>query len=265
MNFFTLLKFWLLYFNSFFPAVPQMGQVEDGDCIFVQSFGRNRYGDVDLGRLIWNIRGVHRTSDIEALSLLMNYGFDPGKSNYALAQAAMNLCNKYRIPIIAQWEVVFAIYHIDFHWYTRNQHFIDTIWPPQQGYFATAHVKQISIEWMRNRGLGKPIEIAHPAMIARAIPIIWALGVIPIVQEVRMGKAEQSDLWMWDENSIQPWTRSWNNWRMREFQGRIAHVVSHLLGMLGLLPAFKALMPVKLKDQIPGDWIVFSPPKASRV
>ncbi len=258
--FWKTLQLWACYYLSFWPAVPGFGSVADADCLFVQAFGRNDYTDDELGKVIFRLRTEAKLDDLETLALLKQAGFRAGKSNSALASYAMRLHNQLgNVPIISQWEVLYAAYDLDPVWVMENINDLDFIWPPEEGYFATAHVKSMSKRMMEARGCNKPLEVAHPAMITRAVPIIWGCGVTPIVEEI--SKGEEHELWVWDEESVQPWTRNWDSWKTREFVGRVAHVVSHLFGLVGILPLVRNSLPSQIRKQLPGDWIAFWSPK----
>jgi hypothetical protein len=254
---------WCTYWLPFWPSVPGIGRVEDGDCLFVQSFGRNHFTDNELGRILWNIRSRTKLSDYESFVLLRQQGFDPGDSNRALARYSKKLfhqLSKNGPVIISQWEVVYCLFEMDPVWYLKHRSDIECIWPPEEGYFATAHVKQASKACMLNRGKKHPVEVAHPAMITRAVPIMWGAGISPIVEQIKLFHASRHELWVWDRRSVQPWTRSWENWRTRETLGRVAHFMSYVLARLGLLEAIRDRMPSSMQEQVPGDWIALIPP-----
>ncbi|OGE80468.1 MAG: hypothetical protein A2660_01225 [Candidatus Doudnabacteria bacterium RIFCSPHIGHO2_01_FULL_45_18] len=260
-SFWTICKLWFFYLLPFWAAVPKIGELEEADCIFVQAFGRNNYTDAELGRVLWDLRTEVRLSDLDAFNLLAQRAFEPGASNRALAKYAMQRAYKYNIPIIAQWEVVFAIYQMDPNWYVSNRDLIDCLWPPKEGYFATWHVKVLSKERMRSRILCRPLEIAHPAMTVRAVPIIWSLGLNPVVEPISARESTRHELWVWDQSSIQPWTRNFQAWKVRELMGRVAHVVTHIWGVRHVIFAIKPHLSASAQQMIPGNWIRFFPPK----
>jgi len=236
------LKVFFCYLLPFLPCCPKIGELEDGDCIFVQSFGRNSIPDKDLGKTIWEI--LHKSKSLsEALTFLRYSGFDPGKPNRALAKKAIRLSKKFKIPIIAQWEVIFVIWESERKWFLDNQAEIDCLWPPELGYYATFHVKLECREKMRARGKSRPIEVCHPAMVARAIPVIWKTGVNVVIEAVHFWSFFKGELWVWDEDSVQPWTRAFVRlkdlrewWLSRESFGRFVH---HLLkGWVSFIPVY---------------------------
>ena len=262
-----VLDLWLCYFFSLWPAVPSFGRIEDADCVFVQAFGRNSYTDAELVSVIENLRNeiiINETtsvvsSDEQMFELLKRDGFDPGASNLALGQYAVTQFkfiarnNNGRALIISQWEVSYAIYEQDPTWYKEHSRDIETIWP-NEDYFATWHVKVESKKRMIEREFSKPLEVAQPAMITRAVPIIWSTGVRPIVEKIDNGKTHV--LWVWDKDSVQPWTRSWEDWRTRELFSRIAHLTTHMAGWFGAAGLLRRLLPA-----LPGDWIKLTPPR----
>jgi hypothetical protein len=224
-----------------------MGTLEMIDCIFVQAFGRNMFQDKDLGKILWKILNECNQDVIRTLTMLKYQGFDPGATNRAIARFVMKLHNLFGVPIITQWEVAYAMFEINSAWYMEHAADIDVIWPPELGYFATWHVKVISKQRMLARGCSRPLEIAAPAMLARAVLTIWKTGVVPIVLSSAMLKAEGLDVM--DKDSIQPWTTSMTAWIVkREVLGRIAHIVTHIVPILSILPG------------TPGNWIRFTPP-----
>jgi len=246
---------WTSYFLPFIPASPRIGIFAEAVCIFVQAFGRNRFSDNECGWMLWNLRVEAKMDDMDALVLLKCQDFDPGSANRALAKAAMRLSEHYGIPIIAQWEVAFAIFETDIRWYMAHRHVIDVIWPPEEGYFATYHVKMSSCERMRTRGLiGRPLELAHPAMLARAIPICWKVGVNPVTDAVPFLRFWKHELWVWDKRSVQPWTRAFfPNWMLREVPGRL------LLIFFSVFSWARALVPHAIAENLPDDWVAFRP------
>ncbi len=227
----TGFKVWVCYLLPFLPCVPRIGKVEDADCMFVQAFGRNGLPDEGLGRFLHQMRNGDR-DDIDTFGKLVQHGFDAGASNKVLAQYVMKLYELLNIPIIAQWEVVYAMMFLDSSWYIENLHRIDCIWPPEDGYFATKHVKTMSKECMLARGCCRPLEVAHPAMIARAVPVIWKLGMNPVVVPIFPWSFWEDALWAWDKDSIQPWTRGFRAWVLREPLGRVHHILHRWVGLL---------------------------------
>lgn len=114
----------------------------------MQTFGRNRLANSELGRTLWKLRVEAKMDDMNSFVLLRYQDFDPGSANRALAKIAMRFSERYGIPIIAQWEVAFAIFEMDIRWYMAHWYAIDAVWPLEEGYFATYHVKVFSRERM---------------------------------------------------------------------------------------------------------------------
>lgn len=238
----TGFKLFLCYLVPLLPCSPKIGELEQGDCVFVQAFGRNTLSDEDLGERIWQAK--NNSDSLGETFTFLGYqegGFDPGDSNRALAKKAMDLAEKYEIPIIAQWEVVYAIWEMERKWFFENQSEISCLFPPEQGYYATWDVKLESKAMMEERGKSNPIEVCHPAMKPRAIAIIWKTGLHLVAEGVSIFDFWKDELWVWDSESIQPWTRRFIGledlktllrerfeaiekiWLIREFGGRLVH------------------------------------------
>jgi hypothetical protein len=159
---------------------------------------------------------------------------------------------------MGQWEVMYSIFLLDPAWFLNHLNDMVTIWPPVKGYFATYHVKQEAVREMRARGLRIPLEVAHSSMAPRAIPIIWKLGVQPVVQKVSLRDIRSGThlLYQFDPESVQGWTRSLDKWIFRETIGRLLHIVMHILP-----ESFHAAVPFGMREKIPGNWIRFTPPR----
>jgi len=213
----------------FLPCCPKIGEPEDGDCIFVQAFGRNSITDKDLGRIVWE--AISKSASLSETFTFLSYNdFDPGRVNRVLAKKTVRLSKKYKIPIIAQWEVVYCIWEMDHYWFLENQTEIDCLWPPKQGYYATMDVKLECREKMRARRKNRPIEVCHPAMAARAVAVIWKTKVNLVIEPVYPWNFFRHELWVWDAGSIQAWTRRFiafrdprDWWLLRECFGRFVH------------------------------------------
>ena len=218
------LKLFICYLLPFLPCCPKIGELIEADDILVQAFGRNLFDDESLGKVISRL--LQRAKSLgEAFALLTYEGFDPGKPNMALAKKAIRLAKQFRIPIIAQWEVVFAIWQLDRRWFFDNQSQIDCIWPPELGYFATWHEKMDSKEAMRVKGVYHPIELAHPVMLPRAVAILWKLQVPVVVEPVRPWSFFRHELFVFDKKTVQWWTGAF--WRfscLYEVLGRPHHI-----------------------------------------
>lgn len=250
---FKVVWVWMIYFFPFlfFGYSPKIGNEAEADCIWVQAFGRNTYPDQDLGATLVALRQDAAKLRQDPFVLLQRFGFDPGQSNRALAKEAIRLVTTLHIPVQAQWEVAFAMYELAPVWYAVYRCMVDCVWPPASGYFATFHVKMACAALSRARRRNRPLELAHPAMKIRAVPIIWRISFEPIVAESK----RQDSLWVWDANSVQPWTRSFRQWIVRETIGRYLHV------WFTVLPWTRDLLPTSLAEKLPGKmWVRFTPP-----
>lgn len=223
------IKVFFCYLIPFFPCCPRIGNLEEADCIFIQAFGRNSIPDAELGEVIWKIlsKGFSLTG---IFTLLSRNGFESGEPNKVLARKTLALAKKYGVPIIGQWEVIYAIWQLDRRWFFDHREEIDCLWPPRCGYYSTWEVKLASKEKMKARGKKRPIEVCHPAMTARVIPILWKIKIGVVVEGVYPWNFYRHPLWVWDKDSVQPWVRAFIKlqdprtwWLARESYGRFVH------------------------------------------
>lgn len=232
------LKIMASYILPFFPHCPSVGKLEDGDCIFVQSFGRNSISDRNLGKTLRMLR-QKATATTTSVSYqnecmfrhLKARKFDPGEANYALAYRVMALWSKKNLPAIIQWEVAYAIWDSNPKCYKDFRDRISCLWPPENGYYSSWKVGIDSCIIMEDWRLCRPIEICHPAMKARVVGIFWRLGVKIIVEGEDFRGLSKNRLWIWDCNSIQSWTRRFfslrhpiDSWLAREVLVRAQHL-----------------------------------------
>lgn len=255
----TGIKLFFCYLLVFLPCTPKIGELEQGDCIFVQAFGRNSIPDEELGKTVREKISKDETLN-QRLKSLNDDDFDPGKSNKALAKKALRLAKRRDIPVISQWEVVYAIWELDRQWLLDNQSKIDCLWPPEEGYYTTFDVKQECKKRMKQRGKSKPIEICHPAMAARATAIIWKTGTDLVTEGIKPWSFSKNELWVWDSSSIQPWTREFvplealrnGWWLLKDPKERI------LKGIWWIREGSVRFLHHPLKG-----WVTFIPPKNS--
>ncbi len=154
---------------------PPLTSFGVADAIFVQAFGRDTYTDAELPQV--SALRQHHDTDKDALDELIETGFDPGPSNNKLAEYAKEYVEGQELEAMAQWEVAAAMRQSDPEWYDRYDAAIHVLWP-KTAFYPTYDVKRDSIDILSQRGLYLPIELAHPAMIARVTAIIRRQGVI---------------------------------------------------------------------------------------
>lgn len=221
MDFWTWLKVMFAYFFPFYSWCPPIGHGWECDCVFTQAMGRNGIPDKNLGKEIALARLRSEYDDRKTFDRLRRDGFAGGRSNTQLGRYIYREFPMSSKVLILQWEVAYEMYIAEPHWYewALTEDRIVVLWPPQTGYFSTFEVKKASVAEMRKRGLKRPLEVAHPAMIVRAVLILWRLGVTPVVM------SEGRSLNAWDEGSVQPWTRSRFMWLLREVPGRVHHIL----------------------------------------
>jgi hypothetical protein len=262
MSIWTIFAVWLRYFLVFVPGMPGVGMnlFPYIDCIFVQAFGRGTWNDKEMFGKLMKIRRAAGMSVYQTFMILRDeVHFQPGLSNIAIANFVMALSRLFpKAALMVQWEVAYAMFELDPDWYLEKMSLIDCLFPAREDYFATYHVKLMSKACMRARGCVLPLEVAHPAMISRALMTVWKTGVFAVVIPTDFGGYDLNTLWVWDPNSQQPWTRSFGAWWKRDLIGRMAHVVTHFMPFVYLLLGGKLKM-------LPGNWIRFTPPPVPRV
>lgn len=207
MSIWKLLYFWACYWFPFLPACPAIGRREDADCIFLQALGRNSLPDHEAGKVLWDIRTEARSDDLKTFHRLAELDFRPGRMNEALGHHCAEIVEGQDVHLFGQWEPMHDIWRQHPEWYEKHRHLLHVIWPPRSGYLTTPDVKRICIREMRKLKLSRPMEVAHPAMKTRAVAIIWAMGVRPIVEAVSPFSFWHHELWLWDTNSVQEWVR----------------------------------------------------------
>lgn len=187
--------------------------------VMVQAFGRGSYPDKTLTAKLAAVAKPAASPLTSSFLALEADDFRPGRANMALAGVCLQLWRLHPpLVIIAQWEVCYSL------WLTDRKLIagpaadrLICLWP-QGSYYATVHVKRATVHSLLARGFSscRGLELAHPDMAARAQLILWRLGVCPalLVADIPFGP-----------DSVQWWTRSPWQWFVREYAGRIQHVL----------------------------------------
>jgi len=225
----TGLKEFGCYCIPFFPCCPTIGDPREGDCIIVQAFGRNSIPEDILGKVIRDLRAEHTSLDA-LFTVLKRKKFHPGKPNWSLARKVLSFAGDDTPLIIGQWEVLYCVWEYDRRWFLSHQERIDCLWPREIGYYSTWDLHVEAKQCMERRNKKRPIEICHPAMAARVIAIAWKLKINAVIEGVYPWSFHNHPLWVWDEKTLQPWTRNFikfgdprNWWLARESFGRYIH------------------------------------------
>jgi hypothetical protein len=196
--------------------------IADNDSILVQAFGRNGYSDSQLA----DVRAdrERKQSDMHMMDYLQQQDFDPGAANYALAgEVNVLMHDKSNIEPIMQWEVAFALWQSDSNRYEQLAPRLHTVWPrPGATSYRTYEVKHDSIDIMDKINVYNPVELAHPAMIVRALAILARQGVIadPMLTDIP-----------YDKGSSQLWTRGAGVFGAYEFATRVHHSMNGLVDL----------------------------------
>lgn len=222
---------WWLYFITI-PGIPKLFRRQFGrlthesvgssQWVLVQAFGRSSYSDKGLvshlSELFANVRPT-----VFRFSRLYNAGFNPGLANLKLAEHCDWLWGiNPDLVLELQWEVAYCLWLRDKTRFVRKQKQVNAIWPGGS-YFATYHVAELAAHDIRLRGLDprRGIDLAHPDMVVRALPIAWRQGLDPLPWV--------TDVPFAGPDSIQPWTRAARPWFVRETLTRVHHLAHMLL------------------------------------
>jgi hypothetical protein len=225
-----MLRVWGLYFLAV-PGVPRLlrryvskfdkDTARDSEWVLVQAFGRESYTNQELTAQLARICTAPHT--LFRFAQLEKAGFRPGPANQKLARDCELLWSlNPSLVMELQWEVAYVLWSYDKQQFTKRQRQVNVIWP-EGDYFATFHVTQNAAADIRRRGLDprKGIDLAHPDMIARVLPITWKEGLDPVpwISQVPYAGPE----------SIQPWTRNAGRWFLREILTRCHHLAHMIL------------------------------------
>lgn len=201
------------------------------DFITPQAFGRKTFSDEEVGERVGRLYRLH-DEDIPTFKWLEEFAkFDPGHPNLLFAERCIELATECSgtcalegtsdtiRPVIGQWEVLYAMYKLSPRWYEIHKNALVAIWPPQKGYLDTQsmllHVQKIAME----RGLTKPLLIAHPEHIQRCFFLAQKIFGKSVGRD---GTSEISDEWF-DPQSVQKWTRGPKRWFLYEMLARLHH------------------------------------------
>jgi len=184
------------------------------DSILVQAFGRNGIADKELPFV--RDLALRHTDERIVFEHLERQDFDPGESNYTLADAVDHeLVAGVVVEPILQWEVAYALWKNDPVNYDLYRNYMHVLWP-HSDFYPTYEVKRDSIEVMDRFGIYNPLELAHPDMMIRALGILARQGVEADILAIDVP---------FDKRSVQAQTRSEGPWMVRETLTRVEHVL----------------------------------------
>jgi hypothetical protein len=207
------------YLNVLPGTFPPRGWLKTdytlNDVMLTQAFGRNAIEDKRLPEIEMMRASVQ--DDEAAMAYLDSISFDPGDSNFALADTiAQQLDTPHKVTEqIAQWEVVYALYRKYPEVYARYRRSIHSLWP-KGDFYPTYAVKADSIKVMDSIGAVNPIEFAHPDMMVRAQAILGRQGVWADILAADVP---------FDSRSVQAQVRGPLQWMVRETATRAEHVL----------------------------------------
>jgi len=196
-------------------------KAETYDCIVPQAYGRNTFRDRDLP--IIRKRRDELESDVAMFRRLQEQAFDPGQPNRFIAEfcyQAAELSDRL-VPILGQWEVMFALWKSHTDWYISNADMLVVLWPAKQGGQKTYGLFREAKAVCGERGMSMPLIPAAPQHTPRTFFLAKKVfGTAPAV--VERYPDENPDHW-YDPNSVQWWTRSEKLWLLYEPLSRVHH------------------------------------------
>ncbi len=219
-----------------------LGPTASADAIFVQAYGRINMLDSEMVEYLGPAMAetdLCRSMELLERIRIRGQKIGPCLSNEDLARESRQLMEGNDRLLIAQWEVVYALFLADKVWFSANLDKIVCLWPKvgelKQNWlvrllsrympmlrndgksYRTIEVKRDSIIEMQAHGRSKPIEVSHQNMAVRAVVIIWQFGIYPTLHDCFIRD---------DEKSSQDWTRNDQLWIKKEIPGRVFHILA---------------------------------------
>lgn len=158
----------------------------------------------------WKVKNSNEEMKESEVVLALSFGLrdnTSGTSNLQLATIVKEICHRYAIPVIAQWEISDTCILADVikAGVVRGHR-------TKGKYLDTLEVLMQSIEICKRRGWKKAIIVAHPDHLWRCVAIAKKLGFKAVVADTSFVE--------YDAKSIQPWTRSRMRFVPREIASR---------------------------------------------
>ncbi|NTW15432.1 MAG: hypothetical protein HGA38_03605 [Candidatus Moranbacteria bacterium] len=202
-------------------------KAETYDCVIPQAYGRNTFENRVLPMI--RKRRDDFGSDIAMFRWLHDQGFDSGEPNRFISEScyqAVELLGRH-VPVIGQWEVMFALWKAYPQWYESNTNTLVAIWPAECGRQNTYELLLEAMEVCKTRNVSVPLIPAAPQHTPRTFFLAKKIfGTSPAV--VKRYPDEDPNHW-YDPKSVQWQTRSERLWLLYESLSRIHH---HLFGWL---------------------------------
>ncbi|OGE84836.1 MAG: hypothetical protein A3J48_03425 [Candidatus Doudnabacteria bacterium RIFCSPHIGHO2_02_FULL_46_11] len=190
----------------------------------------------------WRLPG-HTNSELAQADVIVALSFGgrvngPGKSNVALARLTEDLSRRYNLPVIAQWEIAHSsldlqdkLLHIvrkarnkQLGRLTKIIHTLTTKRVDEKdlgNYLDSYEVLMQAAEICLKQGLKKAIIVAHHDHLWRTSKIAEAVGFEPLHPFAQVT--------IYDEESVQKYTRSRWRFMMREIPNRLYHLICGLI------------------------------------
>jgi hypothetical protein len=217
--------------ENFYRRTAGHAYPDQAEFICPQAFGRNTYSDERVGSIIGAM--LESIKDpVRRFEWLKERGFDPGQPNRILARRCIGLATARRLfifalggikatplPVIGQWEVLYAMWFYEPDLYAKYQDALIPIWPPLVGYLGTRGMMRTALDIAEAHGLRVPLIVAHPEHIQRCFFIARKVFGIAATDHIDGMVLEE---WF-DRHSVQKQTTSPGHWLAYEMLARVHH------------------------------------------
>jgi hypothetical protein len=227
----AMINSWFLPEN-FYRRTTGHAYPDQAEFICPQAFGRNTYSDEHVGLAIHEMQMDCNHDTIATFKQLKSQGFNPGQPNRILARRCIGLATARRLfvftlggikatplPVIGQWEVLYAMWFYEPDLYAKYQDALIPIWPPLSEYLGTRGMMWAARDIAEAHGLKVPLIVAHPEHVQRCFFIARKIFDVAATDHIDGMVLEE---WF-DQHSVQKWTTSPDCWLAYEMLTRIHH------------------------------------------
>lgn len=215
-------RLWIHYADvfNFLGGMPVNGEPRtDADCAIALSLARNTIPDHLLSDTRLMLDERFQGNHLAMMEHLCARGFDPGKPNNQIGNAAEVCISAYHLPVIGQWEIPTSICKRQGgRWtkdrLTRQQLFC--LWPPYRPAYRTIEVLEDAFKITQEHGWKRPWLLAHDCHMPRVAMLaqyFWPEFIIgfPAICHA------------FDPKAVQSSATSPSRWYQYEFKARAHH------------------------------------------
>lgn len=198
--------------------MPVNGSLFDADCVIALSFARNSVPDNELPRIRQLAHALKGNDAATIGHISRDFHFDPGLPNNYIAVNG-KFCIDYAIPLIAQWEIVVALFQrrgADWIHNLSASNRLFALWPPDRPAYRTIEVLEDAFRVTQEHGWQRPLLLAHDYHMPRVAMLaqhFWPEFIIGFSTTTRE----------FDPKSAQPQCASARQWYTYEVKARAHH------------------------------------------